>query len=147
MNCRVTSQSTILDTIKNRYFSYSKKSLIHYGDCDIYQANRPFCSCGLLYQLNHLDYYLAEIVYPQYNDDGYLQDHGKKKRINKKKEAETKKLFEAVFGVLEPPALEDIKDDYELYKKVLNACFAQKEFPSVFKRLDKWIVTQVNKND
>lgn len=147
MNSHVTAQSTLLDTLKNRYFSFGRKGFVHYGDCDIYQATRPFCSCGLLYQFNHLDYYLAEIVYPDYSNESYLQDHGKKRRANKKKEAEAQKLLDAVFGKIDPPTFEEIKEDHDLYSKVLDSCFTKKEFPSAFKRLEKWVMQQVKKHD
>jgi len=136
-------QSNELDIIKDRYFLSSKKCILHYGDCDIYQATRPFCSCGLIYQLNHLNYDLASIIYPKYSDDSYLQDHGKKRRINKKKDAENKKLFEAIFEIFESPSFENIKCSYDSYLKILNQCFKNKDFPSVFKRLNKWLMKQV----
>jgi hypothetical protein len=139
-------QSNKLDTIKDRYFFLSKKSVLHYGDCDIYQATRPFCSCGLIYQLNYLDYDFASIIYPKYSDDSYLQDHGKKRRLNKKKDAENKKLFEEVFGILEPPSFEDIKQSYDSYNKALSICFMPKEFPGAFKRLEKWLIKQVERD-
>lgn len=145
MNSSITSQSYLLNIIKDRYFCSSKKNFIHYGDCDIYQANRPFCSCGLIYQLNQIDYDLASIIYPKYANDSYLQDHGKRRRISKKEEAENQKFLESIFGKFNSPSFEEVKYDYNFYEKVLFNCFRKKEFPGAFSRLNKWVREQVNK--
>lgn len=128
------SSKYTLKIIAERYFVKSKKQILHYGDCEIYAADRPFCSCGLLHQLNYLDYTLAKIIYPKFEDDNYLQASGIKRpkaRVSKK----TLKMLEKVFGPMPAVNLEELKMDYEDYKKVLISSFGTKAF---IRRLDYW---------
>ncbi len=143
----IESQSRILLGIIARYFVPSKKLILHFGDCEIYLADRPFCGCGLLHDLQYLDCTLASIVYPKFNDDDYLQYHGKKKRRNRKKEAESLALLESVFGKIEPPSLEDIKWEYDDMKKILDLCCTHATFPTAFKNLKKWLRKSVNREN
>lgn len=119
-----------------------KKQILHYGDCEIYCAGKPFCSCGLLHQLHYLDHSFAGIVFPKFESDLSLQTNGKRRR-NKKQEAEAMAILESVFGKMEPPSFLDLKWDYDDYKKLLNNCFTKKEFPRGFNRLDYWLKKKV----
>jgi hypothetical protein len=139
----IALQSLTLSTTIARYFVASKKQFLHYGDCEIYLARKPFCGCGLLHQLGYLDYTLASIIYPQYEDEGYLQHNGKRRKKNNKKDAAALELLEKIFGKIESPSFEDLKYDYDDYKKILNNCFTKKEFPSGFSRLDNWLKKKV----
>jgi hypothetical protein len=141
----IHGQTTTLSKIIARYFVSSRKAILHHGDCDIYRADRPFCGCGLIHDLNYLDFTLAEIVYPKFMDDAYLQQHGKKKRRNKKKDAECIALLESVFGKIEPPCLEDIKLDYDDLSKILDICCTKTSFPSAYRNLKKWLHKKVSR--
>lgn len=157
-NMNIASQSRNLNTIISRYFVSIHNQLLHYGDCEIYLGIRPFCGCGFLHLLGYLDYNLASIVYPQYENDLYLQDTGKKRRKNKKKDAEAKDILEKVFGKIEDAetkdilekvlgkidsSFEELKYKYNNYEKILNNCFTKKDFPQGFRRLDNWLKKEV----
>ena len=145
VNMNVVSQSHALSVIIARYFASSKKQFLHYGDCQIYLARRPFCGCGFLYQLGYLDHALANIIYPKYEKELYLQDTGKVYKRNRKEEAKSLALLEKVFGKIDPPSFEDLKYDYDDYKKILNNCLTQQNFPKGFKALDSWLRKAVAK--
>lgn len=145
---KIQSEIYKLGVIKSRYFFASKKQLLHYGDCNIYAGRRPFCGCGLLHQLNYLDYNLANIIYPKYQDDEYLQFHGKRP-IKKKsqEEIESLKLLEKIFGPIKTKySFEELKMDYDDYKKILKAHFTKKLFPICFGELKKWLHNEVAKD-
>src|SRR5581483_12173158 len=115
----IAYQASVLSRIIIRYFDKSHKQIIHYGDCSIYLADRPFCGCGFLHQLYYLNSSLATIVYPKFEKDNYLQATGKKLIKSKKKEAETLAILESVFGKIDPPTISEIKYDYDKFKAVL----------------------------
>lgn len=137
---QVNSEINKLKRLSELYFAESKKQILHYGDCKIYKADRPFCDCGLLYRLDHLDFTLASIVFPNFNDDVYLQETGKKPpKRETKEQKESMRILEEVFGKAERPSLEILKMDYDDMYKVINTLFTPKMFPSAFKRLDRWL--------
>lgn len=142
---QVASEVYKLGILIKRYWVESRKQLLHYGDCEIYSAQRPFCSCGLLHQLGYLDSTLASIVFPKYWDDLHYQDIGshRQKKKSTKKMAETMKLLESVFGKMEKASFEEIKMDYDDMYKIIDTYFTKRNFPSAFKRLDKWLQKEV----
>lgn len=145
---QVHSETIKLKALITSYFWQSKKCFLHWGDCNIFSADRPFCSCGLLHRLHHLDYTLANIVYPKFESDMYLQDTGKRYRKSKETASQkaARQILEDVFGPINVKAsLEDLKWDYDDMKKVLNTLFTKKMFPSVFKRLERWLQKEVAK--
>lgn len=66
-----------LSSIKNRYFrpviANKDGIIVHYADCDIYQAKEIYgfapCTCGLLHDLNWIDFRLAEKIYPNFGTE------------------------------------------------------------------------------
>lgn len=143
---KIASEIHKVEVLIKRYWVECKKQFLHYGDCEIYSARRPFCSCGLLHQLRYLDGVLAEIIFPKYWDDLYYQDMGsrqKQKKKDKKGVEEAVKLLESVFGPMQKPSFEDLKMDYDDMKKILDTLFTKKMFPGGFRRLDKWLRDEV----
>jgi len=136
-----------LKTLIKSYFREDFKRFCHYGDCRIYSVTRPLCDCGLLYRLGHIDSTLARLIYPDFEDQLYLQETGKMKhpKQTKKQIAEAMKLLEEVFGKIEEPSFEEIKMDYDEMYKVINTVFSPRMFPAVFKRLEKWLANEVNR--
>lgn len=66
-----------LQQIKNRYFRKTIKRpegmITHHGDCKIYQSKETYgmapCTCGLLHDLECLDWEVAELIYPDFGDE------------------------------------------------------------------------------
>lgn len=141
----VLSNKYRLSVIVSRYFVPSHKKILHYGDCAIYLAQRFFCSCGLLHQLQYLDHALATIIFPKFEDELYYQDRGKKKKKSKKETAEAMAILEKVFGPIQKSSFEELKMDYDDYNKILNSCFTKKTFPYCFQRLKAWLKKEVSK--
>ena len=142
----IASEVYKISMLVKSFFVESRKRFLHYGDCEIYRAERPFCNCGLLYRLNHLDYTLANIIYPEFENDVCLQETGsrRKKKITKASQKEALELLEKIFGPRHKPSFEELKMDYDDMHKVLNTLFTEKMFPSAFRRLEKWIQKEVN---
>lgn len=141
---KIASEIHKVKILIQRYWVECKKQFLHYGDCEIYSARRPFCSCGLLHQLRYLDYALAEIIFPRFSEDLYYQDMGSKRRKKNKKEiTEAMKILENVFGPIQKSSFEDLKMDYDDMKKIMDTLFTKKMFPSGFRRLDKWLQGEV----
>lgn len=144
---KIISEIHKITMLISSFFVESRKRFCHYGDCEIYRARKPFCNCGFLYKLNHLDYTLASIIYPQFMDEMYIQDMGERRKNKPKKEtAEAMKLLEEVFGKIQKSSFEDLKMDYDEMFKILNTVFTPKMFPSGFRRLDKWLREEVKKD-
>ena len=143
------SEKSKMATLVTRYFVKIHKRFLHYGDCQIYVADRPFCSCGLLHWLRYMDYTLAKIIYPKFEADSCLEATGKKNiRLTKKRKEEyeqSMKILESVFGPLNRPSLEELKMDYDDMYKVLKF-FPKKAFPGGFRRLKKWLEKEIAKN-
>lgn len=137
----------IIENIKKRYFCHRKKEFLHFGDCSIYSAGRPFCSCGLLHELGWLDFNFSMMLYPKFEADDYLQTMGKKKpkkeTVNQKK---AKELLEQIFGKIGlRQSFEDIKFEYDEYKKILKSILSKKECPGAYKRLNLWLTKELTK--
>jgi hypothetical protein len=143
---KIESEIHKLKKLIGSFFVESKKRFCHWGDCRIYSATRTFCDCGLLHRLNHLDYTLAEIVYPEFIDEMYIQDTGSRKKKPKKETDEAMRVLEEVFGKPQKPSFEELKMDYDDMHRVLNTVFSPKMFPGAFKRLDKWLRNEVKRN-
>jgi len=45
----------------------------HHGDCRIYKAELPHCSCGLIHDLMIMPSF-ADVIYPKYDDDWATSD-------------------------------------------------------------------------
>jgi hypothetical protein len=66
-----------LQFIKNNWFRKTTKRpqglITHHADCQIYRSlgiyKYAFCDCGLHYNLNHLEGFLYEKLYPQYHEE------------------------------------------------------------------------------
>jgi hypothetical protein len=59
-----------LERLKNRYgFVKNSKIIKHYGDCGIYNAFCPVCTCGLLMDLEMFTELEKLEVYPDYEKD------------------------------------------------------------------------------
>lgn len=55
---------------KRSTISNPEGTIVHMGDCNIYKANNPHCSCGLLHDLIGLaDDEKAIELYPNYLED------------------------------------------------------------------------------
>jgi hypothetical protein len=143
----VHSEITKLKNLAKSYFRRDFKRFCHFGDCRIYSSQRPLCDCGLIYRLNHLDCTLASIVYPDFEDQLYTQETGKRKKrkISKKEMAESMKILEEVFGKIEKSSFEELKMDYDEMYKILDTIFSPRAFPAAFKRLEKWLTNEVKK--
>lgn len=141
----VFSNKRMLVIIASRYFVSSHKRFLHYGDCAIYLARRPFCSCGLLHQLQYLDYDLATIIFPNFEKDNRTQETGKRKNKNKKETAGAMAILEKVFGPIQKPGFEELKMDYDDYNKILESRFTKKTFPNGFRRLKTWLRKKISK--
>jgi hypothetical protein len=141
---QVASEIHKLGILIKRYWVESRKQFLHYGDCEIHSAPRPFCSCGLIHQLRYLDSTLAGIIFPKYWDDLYYQDMGRRRKKKSNAEtAEAMKLLESIFGKIEKANFEDIKMDYDDMYKIIDSYFTKRNFPGAFKRLDKWLKKEV----
>ncbi len=57
--------------IENRYKRevISGSRICHFGDCNIYNADFPFCDCGLICDLTPMDHSLALYLYPDFDKD------------------------------------------------------------------------------
>lgn len=146
----VWSQINIAAEIKSRYSHTCldlKKNITHHMDCRIYAVNDhgqrgKLCDCGLLHDLNILDFGLAEVLYDKFTDDLYLHETGKEKKEPTKKEQreykKSMKILEEVFGPITFD-LEDTKEQYNDMEKVLKAVFpSKKEYPGCYERLENW---------
>lgn len=148
---KLIAEEKYFSILVNRYFVKSKKQILHYGDCNIYAADKPFCSCGLLHWLRYMDYTLVGIIYPRFENDCWLEATGRKRRRQTKKQREEQKsaleILESVFGPLnkERPSLEEIKMDYDDINKILKF-FKKKDFPGGFRRLKRWLEQLVSRD-
>lgn len=107
----------ILKRIKDRYYRevIGGKMVTHFGDCRIYSAE-AFCSCGLLHELDYINLFLADAIYPNYNEDILIQE----------------KITETFYGSgIEPTwegdekEYEDLKKRYQQDKKLLLDIFGE----------------------
>jgi len=136
-----------LTTLIKSYFVAQHKRFCHYGDCRIYSATRSLCDCGLIYRLSHIDCTLASIVYPEFEEELYIQETGEKRarKVSKKERAEAMALLEKVFGKIEKSTLEELKMDYDEMFKIIDTVFSRRMFPGAYKRLDKWLAKEIKK--
>lgn len=105
-----------VENIKKRYF-VNNQCLIHHMDCDIFRAEKQFCSCGLLHDLMALSSsQLCVALYPNYEKDMITQE-GIDENNNKLK---TLQILEEIFGKLTE---EDSKDYLETEIKILRKVF------------------------
>lgn len=136
-------------SINRRYFvsipNNKNSSVRHFADCNIYAVKRRFCSCGLIHDLQYLDFALAKIIYEKYEKD--LTIHEGRKNLSKRKQEECIKILEEVFGKFKKPNIEDIKEDYDLYKKLLKTTWSKAIYPQVFNRLELWLKEQLANRD
>jgi hypothetical protein len=70
--------------ICDRYYSTEIKDIVHFFDCHIFAARRTFCSCGLIHDLEYLDYCLARVLYKKFDEDLYKHEGGRKRKLSKK---------------------------------------------------------------
>jgi hypothetical protein len=74
---RSMNENKKLTEIRNRYFrSVIKRKdglITHHGDCDIHNAKEIYgfatCTCGLLHDLQWINYRLAEKIYPNFGTE------------------------------------------------------------------------------
>lgn len=96
-----------LDAFKKRYFRIlmAGTGVYHLFDCDIYDANKPYCSCGLLHDLRAMNENLVQVLYPDYNNDLAIQHDASDDQFEEFKELtfteqeykEVKEFLDAVF--------------------------------------------------
>jgi len=106
----------------------------HFGDCKIYRANKPFCDCGLLHDLQHIGFDLAKIIYTPYEKD-LAKEEGAKK-LTAKERKETEQILEDVFGSIPKPTLIEIKYRYDEMKKLIRDAYGIYRVPNMKRRLD-----------
>ncbi len=134
----------------DRYFR--KTELGHFGDCSIYRACPPndfaFCSCGLLHDMNSLDFELAKIIYPKYQRDWEIQWHqtdideeSPEQKVKRGEDYEKNlKLLYEIFGT---PTEEESKEERkERYKEWILKEFGD-SFPNAIERLNLFFATFV----
>jgi len=120
-----------LKIIKNRYFNELLGEIRHLSACEINSTKKPrFCSCGLLYDLKYYFIFsdLVEIIYPEYQENVYLQETQKEPRPNENKKV--KKMLEE----LSVPICES--KNYEECRRLITNIFGNK-FSSALTRLKK----------
>jgi hypothetical protein len=139
--------------IRRRYFCGG--AVRHHCDCRIYASNKhgqrgAFCDCGLLHDLNSLDFALSDIIFEDFEKDYHLQETGKPvteltpKTIEEK--AACMKILEDVFGPTPVPELEEIKEQYNDMERVLSIVFSE-DYPDCMKRLEVWYEKRLKENN
>ncbi len=143
----VHSEINKLNILIKSWFREDLKRFCHFGDCRVYSATRPLCDCGMMYRLSHLDTNLANIVYPEFETELYLQETGNREypKQSKKQIAESMRLLEEVFGKIEKPSFEELKMDYDEMYNILDTVFSPRMFPGAFKRLKNWLTAEIKK--
>lgn len=117
------------EKIKSRYMR-SSGHVGHHGDCHIYRADYPHCSCGLIHDLNWIRH--PEAVYDKFVKDHVISEGGTWKEDHefteeeKKKSAEEMKLLEGLFGKPEPEDPHEFDADIALIKSVFGYCHGVK---------------------
>lgn len=123
----------------------------HLFDCRIYTARKRFCDCGLVYNLQHLEFALANILYPDYEIDLAVQEgrppSSVRPKTKKQKQAqkEALELLEKIFGPITKPDMEQIKYEYDTMKKIISQSFTKKRFRRAYERLDEWLDNELAK--
>ena len=77
--------------IKCRYFV--QNDIRHTFLCGIYRARRKFCDCGLIHDLQMLDFSLAEILFVNYDHDLAVQE-GRKIKVEPAQYKKSMELLE-----------------------------------------------------
>lgn len=139
----VFSQTRRLDKLRKRYFCQSIKELNHSFICRIYRADHAFCDCGLMHDLELLDFTLASIIFPNFEKHLAIQEGRDNVVAGPEEQAEAKKVLEEVFGPLNHPEMDEIKYEYDDMKRILKNVFKKKHFPMAFRRLDAWLDDQL----
>ena len=79
--------------------SPDQEVVVHFGDCNIYKADNPHCSCGLIHDLTMLAEYPEEI-YNKYWDDYLMSEYCDRDypRQTEEEKEECQRLLEELLG-------------------------------------------------
>lgn len=127
---------TQLQLIRERYFLETEDSghLRYLRECQIntpHPSTEIFCSCGLLYDLERLIPAIAYMIWPQFSEEMYGQDHQRvfdygefpTPEIIKQRE-ENEKILCQTFGMQQIKD-EEIIEDHQDYKRLIQEVFGQ----------------------
>lgn len=135
-----------LSILHSRYFRSNE--IRHFFDCYIYAESKPYCSCGLLHDLELYisSWELTNILYPKYERDVILKyqnidiESATTEQLEElqKRQTECQQILTEAFGEFRPLAKKEAQEQYDVYKSLILNEFKD-EFPGALKRLDSWL--------
>lgn len=125
--------------VRGRYFVSAIGEICHHGDCRIYKAREDsqFCDCGLIHDLEVIDFGLAKVLFKDYAEHMRIQE-GLPPVQDEKEYEECKRILEETFGPIYSSS-EEVRYCYGEMKRLLSTTFSEEEFPNCYARLEDWL--------
>lgn len=125
-----------IESIKNRYGyrRYGELKISHFGDCRIYKAIKPYCSCGLVHDLMPLSF--PEVIFPKFYEDMAISDGLDEEEYKQLKiDPGIKDTIKEVFGDPQDPGpyeIESLQGELNAISDVIEIDTSKVDMPKMF---------------